>query len=141
MVKDPWEWVLLRESGKLLAQVIRVVRENVSVGVTPNDLDKICAEEISKRGAYSSFKGYKMAGTGPEFPATVCISKNNVIVHGIPDDTPFKEGDLVSLDFGLHYQGYHADAAFSVYLGEPTVASRLLLETTEEALKAAIAVV
>jgi methionyl aminopeptidase len=121
----------------LLSEVIAIVKENVDVGVTTADLDRITEEEIRKRGAIPAFKGYQVGDA--VFPASLCASRNEQIVHGIPDDKPLLAGDLISLDFGLHYGGYFADSAFSVLLGEPDPKLNALLDVTERALYEAIA--
>lgn len=127
---------MMRTAGRLLAEVIEVVREQVGVGVTPLELDRVCEDEIRKRGARPAFKGYQVAGA--VFPNTLCSSKNAQIVHGIPDAVPLVEGDLISLDFGLEYAGYFADAAFSTYLGNPSVRVQRLLDVAEQSLYKAI---
>ena len=127
---------MMRTAGRMLAEIIEVVREQVVVGVTPLDLDRICEEETRKRGARPAFKGYQVGGA--VFPNTLCSSKNAQVVHGIPDAVPLVEGDLISLDFGLEYAGYFADAAFSVYMGIPSERVRRLLDVAEQSLYKAI---
>lgn len=127
---------MMRTAGRLLAEVIEVVREQVAIGVSPLDLDRVCEEQILKRGARPAFKGYQVGGA--VFPNTLCSSKNAQIVHGIPDAVPLVEGDLISLDFGLEYAGYFADSAFSVYLGNPSERIQRLLDVAEQSLYKAI---
>lgn len=127
----------MRNAGRLLSEVITIVKDNVDVGVTTADLDRITEEEIRKRGAIPAFKGYQVGDA--VFPASLCASRNEQIVHGIPDDKPLLAGDLISLDFGLHYGGYFADSAFSVLLGDPDPKLDALLDVTERALYEAIA--
>ncbi len=136
-IKAPWEIAMMRSAGKLLAEVKALVRENVQVGVTTGDLDRICEEEIRKRKSIPAFKGYEVGNH--VFPASLCASPNEQVVHGIPDDRPLEEGELISLDFGLIYGGYHADSAFTVYLGEPPEQVTRLLDVTEQSLYEAIA--
>jgi methionyl aminopeptidase len=136
-IKAPWEITLMRNAGRLLSEVITIVKDNVDVGVTTADLDRITEEEIRKRGAIPAFKGYQVGDA--VFPASLCASRNEQIVHGIPDDKPLLAGDLISLDFGLHYGGYFADSAFSVLLGDPDPKLDALLDVTERALYEAIA--
>ncbi len=126
----------MREAGRLLAEVITHVRSHVRIGISPSELDAICAEAITSRGAQPAFLGYD-AGWGP-FPKVVCSSRNEQVVHGIPDDLPLVEGDLISLDFGLEYRGYFADSAFSVYLGDAPKPVQKLLDVTERALYMAL---
>lgn len=127
----------MRASGKLLSEVIAVIREQVRPGVSPLELDAICEEEIRRRGARPAFKGYQVGDD--VFPNSLCASRNEQVIHGIPDDRPLKEGDLISLDFGLEYRGYFADSAFSVYLGDPPPRVQRLLDLTRESLYEAVA--
>jgi methionyl aminopeptidase len=136
-IREPWEIALLRNSGKLLAEVVELVREQVVVGITPLELDRICEDEIRKRGATPAFKGYDVGGA--VFPNTVCSSLNDQVVHGIPTDVPLADGDLISLDFGLSYGSYFADRAFTVALGEVTPEVSRLLDVTEQSLYQGIA--
>jgi len=136
-IKAPWEATLMRNAGRLLSEVIAIVKENADVGVTTGDLDRITEEEIRKRGAIPAFKGYQVGDQ--IFPASLCASRNEEIVHGIPNDVPLNDGDLISLDFGLHYGGYYADSAFSVVVGKQDPRLTALLDVTERALYEAIA--
>lgn len=124
----------MRDAGKRLAEVIQILRDNLQIGVTTLELDRIAEEEIRKRQSIPAFKGYG------GFPNTICASVNHAIVHGIPNDTPLVEGDLVSLDQGLIYGSYYADSAFSVYLGTPPPDVARLLEGTQAALAMGIEV-
>ncbi|MCK6519952.1 type I methionyl aminopeptidase [Myxococcota bacterium] len=126
----------MRTAGRLLAEAIAEVRAHVAVGVTPRELDRIFEQAIAARGARSAFKGYD-TGAGP-FPATICASRNEQVVHGIPDDRPLNDGDLISLDFGLEYGGYFADSAFSMGVGTVTPKVQRLLDITEKSLYKAI---
>jgi methionyl aminopeptidase len=101
--------------------------------MTTRELDVIAAAETEKRGATSSFKGYR------GFPATLCASINDEIVHGIPGDRVLREGDIVSLDFGVIRQGFQGDAAITVAVGAVSEEAQRLIETTEGALEAGIA--
>lgn len=136
--KDPWELALMRQSGRRLAEVSAIVREAVRPGVTTRELDEIAEREIRKRGGKSNFKGYKAGGTVP-FPAVICASPNEVVVHGIPDDRPLAEGDILSVDLGLIYGGYHADTAFTVGVGKIEADRQRLLDETERSLYLGIA--
>jgi len=131
-----WEYPLMRKAGALLAEVGMILYEAVKPGVTPLELDALAEEEILKRGALSAFKGYRQGQPTP-FPATLCISVNDVIIHGIPDDRPFvptkwgqvpsQMGDLVSIDMGLIYQGYYADHAWTKVVSTPDTENMPLL--------------
>lgn len=137
-VKDPWEIQLMRQSGRRLAEVAALVREAVKPGVTTRDLDAVAEKAIRDRGGIPSFLGYTAGGSVP-FPATICASPNHVVVHGIPDDVPLVEGDIVSLDMGMIFGGYHSDHAFTVPVGVVAPEVERLLEVTEGSLHAGIA--
>lgn len=122
----------MRTAGKKLAEIVARLREQVVVDMTTLEIDRLTEEAILAAGAKPAFKGYKVGKA--VFPATICVSINEQVVHGIPSKRRIKSGDLVSLDFGLIYGGYYADTAFSVILGEADEASRRLLEATEAAL-------
>ncbi len=127
----------MRNSGRRLAEVAAVVREAVRVGISTDELDAIAAEETRKRDAVPAFLGYQV---GPNvFPKTICASPNEQVVHGIPTDVPLKQGDIVSLDMGLVYGGYHADMAFTVAVGEVGDDVTALLARTEQSLYEGIA--
>lgn len=137
-VKDPWELALMRQSGRRLAEVSAVVREAVRPGVTTRELDEIAAREIVRLGGKSNFKGYKAGGVTP-FPATICASLNQQVVHGIPSDEPLKSGDILSIDLGMIYGGYHSDTAFTVGVGPIDPGLQRLLDETERSLYLGIA--
>lgn len=122
----------MRTAGKKLAEIVARLREQVIVDMTTLEIDRLTEEAILAAGAKPAFKGYKVGKA--VFPATICVSINEQVVHGIPSKRRLKTGDLVSLDFGLIYGGYYADTAFSVILGEGDEASKRLLEATEAAL-------
>lgn len=137
MVKAPWEMLGMVEAGRRLGEVIARLEEVVDVGVTPLELDRIAEEMIDGLGGRPAFKGYRV---GREvFPATLCISVNDEVVHGIPGNASFASGDLVSIDAGLSFDGYFADAAFSVQVGEQTPEVTRLLDDTRESLYRGIA--
>ena len=138
LVKDPWEIALMREAGRRLAEVGAVLREAVRPGATTADLDAIAEREIRARGAVPSFKGYKAGGNVP-FPATICASVNEEVVHGIPGARVLVDGDIVSVDMGLIYGGYHADHAFTAAVGMVPARVAELLAATEQSLMAGIA--
>jgi len=132
IVKVGWEIACMRRAGGLLAEVREIIREAANPGTTTAELDALAEDEIRKRGALPAFKGYTAAGTMPPFPATICTSLNDAVVHGIPSDRALVEGDNLSIDFGLQHSGYFADTAFTQMVGgakEPK-----LLSVTREAL-------
>jgi methionyl aminopeptidase len=132
-IKSEKEIVTMRRAGKVVAEVLKILSERVKPGMKTKELDIIAETELKKRGAESSFKGYH------GFPATVCVSVNDQIVHGIPGVRVLKEGDIVSLDFGAIYEGMHGDAAITVPVGEVSSEARRLMETTRGALASGIA--
>lgn len=132
-IKTPAEVAKMRRAGIVVAEIHAVLREQIQPGVTPRDLDEIARRELRERGATSNFLGYG------GFPATVCVSVNDVVVHGIPDDVAFRDGDIVSLDFGAVVDGWHGDAAVTVPVGTVTDDVAELLIVCEDALWAGIA--
>ena len=129
----------MRRSARILADTILRVMDAVAPGRTTADLDAVAEEHIVAAGAVSNFKGYR--GT---YPATICTSVNDAIVHGIPSAARvLAEGDLLSLDFGCIWQGFHSDSAVSLFVGgvAPSAEAARLVMVTEAALDAAIAAV
>ena len=125
----------MRKAGKVVAEMHEKTREALKPGVTTADLDRIAREVLAKRGAKSNFLNYGR----PPFPAVVCTSPNDMIVHGIPSpDVVLEEGDIVSVDCGAIIEGYHGDAAYTAGVGEISPLAKRLLEVTERSLWAAI---
>jgi methionyl aminopeptidase len=122
----------MRRAGKVVAEMLTKTRAAIRPGVTTRDLDLVAREVLERRGARSNFLGYH------GFPAVICTSPNNMIVHGIPGDYVLKEGDVISIDCGAIIEGYHGDAAFTAPVGEISPAARRLLEVTERSLWAGI---
>jgi methionyl aminopeptidase len=136
-VKDPWELNFIRRSGKSLAEVVALLREAVKPGVSTLELDELAEREIRARKGIPSFKGYKV---GPNtFHHTICASPNEQVVHGIPNERFLQPGDLISVDVGLVLNGYHADCAFTVYVGEAPAQVAKLLDVTERSMYEGIA--
>jgi methionyl aminopeptidase len=123
---------LMRRAGTILVDVLNRLEDALRPGVTTADLDRIAEEAIAAAGATASFKGYR------GFPASICTSPNDVIVHGIPDARALEEGDIISLDVGVIWQGWHADSAWTFPVGEVDAAAAELLKVTDAALNAAI---
>jgi len=122
----------MRKAGKVVAEMHEATRVAVKPGVTLLQLNEIAAEVIAKRGARSNFLNYH------GFPAVICTSPNNMIVHGIPDDTKLREGDIISIDCGAIIEGYHGDAAYTMGVGEISPVAKKLIETTERSMWAGI---
>jgi len=139
ILKSAEELEKMRRAGRIVAGTIDRVVDAVAPGVTTAELDRISETFIAAQGATPSFKGYRGASRTP-FPATICTSLNDEIVHGIPSrDRRLEEGDLLSLDFGAIWEGFHSDAAVTVFVGmAPSVEAERLVKTTEAALDAAI---
>lgn len=136
--KSTDELAKMRRAGRITAGTIETVLSAVAPGKTTANLDSVAEDYILAQGAIPSFKGYK------GFPATICVSINDEIVHGIPaPKRVLKEGDLVSLDFGAIWEGFHADSAVTVFVGgeAPSVEAERLVRVTEAALNAAIEVI
>ena len=123
----------MRRAGKMVATVLEVLKLRVTAGMKTKELDVMAAEELFRLGAESSFKGYR------GFPANLCVSVNDEIVHGIPGQRVLREGDIVSLDFGAIFSGFHGDAALTVGVGSIGPPARGLVEATEGALQAGVA--
>jgi methionyl aminopeptidase len=136
-LKEPWELGVMRTAGRKLAEIVASLREHIAVDMPTADIDRMTEEAILKAGARPAFKGYKVGKA--VFPATICVSINEQVVHGIPSKRRLKNGDIVTLDFGLVYGGYFADTAFSIGMGEIDEASARLLDITEKSLYEAVA--
>jgi len=132
MRKSPAELEMMRRAGRVVAEMHARIREAIRPGVTTAQLDRIGREVIERHGARSNFLGYH------GYPAVICASPNDMIVHGIPNDRPLEEGDIVSIDCGAIVGGYHGDAAFTTGVGTISAEAEELLRVTEEALWAGI---
>jgi methionyl aminopeptidase len=132
MRRSDAELAKMRRAGKVVAEMHAATREAAKPGATTADLDRVAREVIERRGARSNFLNYH------GFPAVICTSPNDVIVHGIPGDYVLQEGDIVSIDCGAIVEGYHGDAAFTMPVGEVGTAALRLIEVTERSLWAAI---
>ncbi len=124
----------MRRAGEVVAAILKTLASAIKAGTTTQQLEDITVSELTGYGARSSFNGYR------GFPASLCVSINEEIVHGIPGDRVISEGDIVSLDFGAIVSGFHGDAALTVGVGKLGRETERLLETTRGALEAGIAV-
>ncbi|MBE3552711.1 MAG: type I methionyl aminopeptidase [Kyrpidia tusciae] len=124
--KAELEW--MREAGRIVALALKETAQAVEPGITTRELDRIADHVIRKNGAIPSFKGYH------GYPASICASVNEELVHGIPGDRKLVEGDIVSIDIGAQYHGYHGDAAITVPVGSISEEARRLLDVTEASL-------
>ncbi len=123
----------MRKAGRIVAEIKATTREAVRDGVTTAEIDKVAREVIERRGAKSNFLNYH------GFPAVICTSPNSMIVHGIPGKHRLKEGDIISIDCGAIWQGYHGDSAFTVGVGKISKEAQQLIEVTSRSLQAGIA--
>jgi len=133
IIKSDEEIAIMRKCGKILAAILDKLRIEVKPGIKTSHLDTIMAEQSSKRGVIPSFKNYR------GFPANLCVSVNDEIVHGIPGERVIQEGDLVSLDVGVKLDGFHTDAAITVGVGRISKEAEELIAVTEGSLKSGIA--
>lgn len=133
--KSDAELELMREAGRIVAETHRLMAKAVEPGITTLELDRIAEKYIRSQGAIPSFKGYK------GFPGSICVSVNEELVHGFPSKRKLQEGDIVSIDIGAQYQGYHGDSAWTYGVGAISETARKLLEVTEASLYAGLELV
>jgi methionyl aminopeptidase len=138
-LKSAAEIEKMRRAGRVVAEVLNEMRQRVAPGVTTAQLDEWAEAVIRERDAVPSFKGYSPDGFRPPFPATICASVNDELVHGIPGSRVLQEGDIISIDVGAILEGYHGDAAVTLPVGEISPEAKRLLEVTEAALYECIA--
>jgi methionyl aminopeptidase len=131
-LKRPEQIDKMREAGQIVADTLRLMRSAIEPGITTRELDSIAEKNIRRHGATPSYKGYR------GFPASICASVNTVIVHGIPDDTTLQEGDVISVDVGAKYRGFHGDATISVGVGTVDSEAQRLMDVCRSALYAGI---
>ncbi|UCG84636.1 MAG: type I methionyl aminopeptidase [Dehalococcoidia bacterium] len=133
ILKSPREIDQMREAGRIAATVLAKVAKSVRPGITTAELDDIAVEEVRRGGAEPSFKGYR------GFPASICTSVNKEVVHGIPGSRVLNEGEIVSLDFGALYNGFHGDAAITLGVGQISPEAQGIIDAASGALNAGIA--
>jgi methionyl aminopeptidase len=133
VLKTPGEIELMDQANRIVHRVLEAVGERMVPGVTSRELDRLAERVIREAGGVPAFLHYR------GYPATLCISVNDVIVHGIPCDVPLQEGDIVGVDCGVFYKGYCGDAARTFAVGEVSSEAKRLLRVTEEALRLAVA--
>lgn len=136
--RSPREWELMREAGRVVALTLAAVEKAAEPGISLAELDAIAARTIKELGARPSFLGYKPNWSPTPYPATVCLSVNDVVVHGIPTGQTLKEGDLLSADCGAIVEGYHGDAAVTFAVGGTDESGQRLMDVTRTALERAI---
>lgn len=128
ILKSREEVEKMHRAGQIVAKALNILADHIRPGITTMELDAIAEAEIRKAGATPSFKGYR------GFPASLCVSVNEEVVHGIPSHKKLKEGDVVSLDLGAIWQGFHGDAARTFIVGKSTDDAMQLMRVTEESL-------
>ena len=133
IIKSEEEIALIREAGRAVGQVLQILAREAKPGVKGKQLDKIVRKEFTARGVKPTFLGYQ------GYPASVCVSVNDEVVHGIPDERELREGDIVSIDLGATYKGFVGDAAITVGIGRISDEAASLIRTTESALHEGIA--
>lgn len=133
LLKNRSQIALMKESGRIVARTLRLVSEEIAPGKTPKELDALADRLIREQGGVPSFLGYR------GFPASACISVNDVVVHGIPTAIPLEEGDIISLDFGVVKDGWHADGAWTFPVGKVAPNAQRLMNVTRESLYQGIA--
>ncbi len=131
-IKTEKEIELMKKSGQICAKALKKVRENIKPGVTCKELDDIARKEIERQGATSSFM------TVEDYKYTICTTVNEQVVHAIPTDRPLKDGDIVGIDIGALYKGYHSDLAYTQPVGAVTPDTQNFLSVGQSALKSAI---
>ncbi len=141
IAKTEEEKVILREGGKRLGAILREVGRAVVPGISTHEIDELTEKLIRDGGDTPALIGYTPYGAKRAYPATLCLSINDEVVHGIPNENPriINEGDLVSLDCVLVHRGLYVDSAITVYVGTPDEENELLMKATQEALAAGIA--
>jgi methionyl aminopeptidase len=132
VLKTQGEIELMDQANRIVHQVLEAVGNRIAPGVTPRELDRLAAQVIRNAGGVPAFLNYR------GYPATLCISVNDVIVHGIPNDVPLVDGDIVGIDCGVLYKGYYGDAARTFAVGRIDEEAQRLLQVTEEALNLAV---
>ena len=132
ILKSETEIAAMRQAGRIVATVLESLKLQVQSGMKTKELDSIAVKEVAKLGAKPSFKGYR------GYPASLCVSVNDEIVHGIPGERVLRDGDIVSIDFGAIFNGFQGDAAVTVGVGKISPEAQNLIATTDSALKAGI---
>jgi methionyl aminopeptidase len=137
-IKKPEEISEIRAAGKILARVLEELTAQAKAGVTLLELDKLANQLIRTSGGSPVFLGYQPMGASRPFPATLCTSVNEVVVHGVPTQRRLQEGDILKIDLGVRSRGYIADAAITIGIGNIAPQAAMLMKVTQEALAAGI---
>lgn len=135
LIKTQEEISIMRESGRIAAEILKKVEERVAPGVTTRELDKLAEELIISYGVEPAFRGQPSGKNGELYPAVLCASVNSVVVHGLPSDYKLQNGDILGLDFGVIHKGYYSDLAVTVPVGNISDEARRLIDVTKRALR------
>lgn len=133
LIKTKKEIDFIRESCRIVAETLQLVKSKINVGVKTKELDAIAEDYIKSRNAIPAFKGYSQGGA-VKFPAALCTSVNNEVVHGIPSDYELKDGDIISIDVGVLKNNFYGDAAISLGVGKVSELKQKLMDVTEKSL-------
>lgn len=131
-LKQPEQLQKMRDAGRIVGETLEILRDSVQPGITTAELDRIAEKNIRRYGAVPSFKHYR------GFPASICVAVNDEVVHGIPGTKVLCEGDIISLDTGARYRGYHGDATITVAVGAISPDAQRLIDVCRESLDAGI---
>lgn len=132
VLKSPAELDKMRAAGRIVAETLAMLESRIRAGITSAELDSLAERECRRHGAKPAFKGYG------GFPYAICASPNDRVVHGFPDNTPLRDGDILSIDFGVFYKGFYGDSAITVAVGELDAETQRLVTATRESLEQAI---
>jgi len=132
LIKSSKEIEYMREAGRIVGLALNEIEKAVKPGITTHELDRIANNVLKHEGALPSFKGQEGFEGSEPYPATICASVNNQVIHGIPDNYELKEGDIISIDMGALKNGYHGDAARTFAVGEISEEAKKLIEVTKE---------
>ncbi len=127
-LKSPQEIEIMAEAGRIVGQVMKSLNEVISVGITTREIEQFADDQIRSLGGKSAFRGYR------GYPSSICSSINEEVVHGIPSSRKLKDGDIISIDLGVFYDGFFGDAAYTFPVGKTDEETALLMKVTEEAL-------
>jgi len=133
-IKSKSEIEIMRESGKILAEILQLLASKIEPGIFGDELEKIAEKEVKRYKVIPSFKNYRISGDISPFPSIICFSINDEIVHGFPFGKIIKEGDIVSIDAGVKYKGFHSDSAVTVEAGKISNKASKLIKITKESL-------
>jgi methionyl aminopeptidase len=130
VIKNQKEIDIMRKAGEIHGKTMLELKKHIYPGIKTIELDKIAESMVLKHGAYPSFKGYKVEGM-PDFPGSICTSLNEQVIHGIPGEDTLQDGDIVSIDLGVYFDGYHADGARTFPVGTVSESAQKLIEVTK----------